>query len=80
MALARIRFSFSHAKDQAWARWSHAAWAAGRGDSDDAAADAIRAIGAAKARIGELEGDNNEIAEQNEGLREGALEGVQSLE
>ena len=33
-----------------------------------------------KQRIINLEHDNGEIAEQNEGLREGALEGVHSLE
>lgn len=33
-----------------------------------------------KGRIAELELDNHEIAEQNEGLREGALEGVHALE
>jgi len=33
-----------------------------------------------KQRVVNLEHDNGEIAEQNEGLREGALEGVHSLE
>jgi len=78
--LARIRFSFFFAKDKAWTRWAAAAWAAGRGDDEEAAAAALAAIAGAKARIGELEQDNGEIAEQNEGLREGALEGVQALE
>lgn len=50
-----------------------------RDDFDDALGRALAAIKAAKAKIEAFEDENGDISEQNEGLREGAMEGMESL-
>ena len=50
-----------------------------RADFDDALGKALAAIAAAKEKIENFEDENADISEQNEGLREGAMEGMESL-
>lgn len=79
LALARCRFSFDFAKERAWARLVESGASAQREAFDAALNKALAAIQKNKDRIEELEEENTDISEQNEGLREGALEGMESL-
>ena len=67
------------AKEKVWVKFAANCLGGMRAEFDKALTAQVGEIGDLKGRMVDLEQENQDIAEQNEGLREGALEGVDAL-
>ena len=80
LALARCRFSMQFAIEKGWNRFVINSRGHENAQAIAGLHGAINKITQTKQMIEEFEQENNDIAEQNEGLKEGAKEGEQSLD
>ena len=79
LALARCRFSYKYALEQAWVRLNWNSNLTMKVQFDKSLTGNLGTINELKEKMVTLQQENEEIAEQNEGLQEGAMEGVDSL-
>ena len=79
LALARCRFSFRYALEKAWIKFGAHKHGHMRKEFHNNLTGAKDQIEAHKKRLEDVHEENMNIAEQNDGLHEGAQEGVQEL-
>ena len=76
LALARCRFSMNHALHKAWIKWNLHKHGHMRNEFHVNLTGSKDTIEAHKKRLEDVHEENMNIAEQNDGLHEGAQEGV----